>query len=181
MCGAYYDDETRRHINAAGSFTFGGPQADTGVTGRKIVADTYGGMARTGGGAISGKDPSKVDRSGAYLARYAAKNIVAAGLARACEIQLSYVIGEPRPTTISVDTFGTGRIDEGRIEALIRAQLPAHAARDHRRPRLEAAHLREDGRLRALRQAGSRLHLGTDRQGRGPARRSGDLTPGRGQ
>ena len=124
VCGAYYDAETRRHINAAGSFTFGGPQADTGVTGRKIVADTYGGVARTGGGAISGKDPSKVDRSGTYLARYAAKNIVAAGLARRCEIQLSYVIGEPRPTNISVDTFGTGRIDEARIEALIHAHFP---------------------------------------------------------
>jgi S-adenosylmethionine synthetase len=124
VCGSYYDDETRRHINAAGSFTFGGPQADTGVTGRKIVADTYGGMARTGGGAISGKDPSKVDRSGTYLARWAAKNIVAAGLARVCEIQLSYVIGEPRPTTISVDTFGTGRIEEKRIEDLVRAHFP---------------------------------------------------------
>jgi S-adenosylmethionine synthetase len=124
VCGAYYDAETRRHINAAGSFTFGGPQADTGVTGRKIVADTYGGMARTGGGAISGKDPSKVDRSGTYLARYAAKNIVAAGLARRCEIQLSYVIGEPRPTSISVDTFGTGRIGEREIETLIRSRFP---------------------------------------------------------
>ena len=124
VCGEYYDAETRRHINAAGSFTFGGPQADTGVTGRKIVADTYGGMARTGGGAISGKDPSKVDRSGTYLARYAAKNIVAAGLARRCEIQLSYVIGEPRPTSISVDTFGTGRIGEREIEALIRSRFP---------------------------------------------------------
>jgi S-adenosylmethionine synthetase len=124
ICGAYHDAETRRHINAAGSFTFGGPQADTGVTGRKIVADTYGGMARTGGGAISGKDPSKVDRSGTYLARYAAKNIVAAGLARRCEIQLSYVIGEPRPTSISVDTFGTGRIGEREIETLIRSRFP---------------------------------------------------------
>ena len=124
VCGQYYDAETRRHINAAGSFTFGGPQADTGVTGRKIVADTYGGMARTGGGAISGKDPSKVDRSGTYLARYAAKNVVAAGLAARCEIQLSYVIGEPRPTSISVDTFGTGAVSEERIEALIRAHFP---------------------------------------------------------
>jgi S-adenosylmethionine synthetase len=124
VCGAYYDAETRRHINAAGSFTFGGPQADTGVTGRKIVADTYGGMARTGGGAISGKDPSKVDRSGTYLARYAAKNIVAAGLARRCEVQLSYVIGEPSPTSISVDTFGTGRIGEKEIETLIRSRFP---------------------------------------------------------
>ncbi len=124
VCGTYYDAETRRHINAAGRFTFGGPQADTGVTGRKIVADTYGGMARTGGGAISGKDPSKVDRSGTYLARYAAKNIVAAGLARRCEVQLSYVIGEPRPTSISVDTFGTGRINEREIETLIRSRFP---------------------------------------------------------
>ncbi len=139
VCGRYYDEETRRHINAAGSFTFGGPQADTGVTGRKVVADTYGGMARTGGGAISGKDPTKVDRSGTYVARYIAKNVVAAGLARACEVQLSYVIGEPRPTSISVDTFATGRVAEDRIERLIGEQFPLTpaeiiAALDLKRP-----------------------------------------------
>jgi S-adenosylmethionine synthetase len=124
VCGALYDEASRPSINAAGTFTLGGPEADTGVTGRKVVADSYGGMARNGGGAISGKDPSKVDRSGAYVARWIAKNIVAAGLARRCEIQLSYVIGEPLPTSIYVDTFGTGARDEQRIEALIRAVFP---------------------------------------------------------
>jgi S-adenosylmethionine synthetase len=124
VCGSLYDDATRPSINAAGTFILGGPEADTGVTGRKVVADSYGGMARNGGGAISGKDPSKVDRSGAYVARWIAKNIVAAGLARRCEIQLSYVIGEPLPTSIFVDTFDTGARDERQIEALIRALFP---------------------------------------------------------
>jgi S-adenosylmethionine synthetase len=100
-----FDEETRTYINAAGTFTLGGPEADTGVTGRKIVSDSYGGMARNGGGAMSGKDPTKVDRSGACVARWIAKNIVAAGLARRCEIQLSYAIGEPRPTSIFIDTL----------------------------------------------------------------------------
>ena len=124
VCGPLYDNATHPYINAAGTFTLGGPEADTGVTGRKIVVDTYGGMARNGGGAISGKDPSKVDRSGSYAARYIAKNVVAAGLARRCEIQLSYVIGEPSPTSVSIETFGTGIRDEREIEALIRKMFP---------------------------------------------------------
>ncbi len=124
VCGSLFDDGTRAHINAAGTFILGGPEADTGVTGRKVVSDSYGGMARNGGGAISGKDPSKVDRSGAYAARWIAKNVVAAGLARRCEIQLSYVIGEPAPTSIFIDTFGTGSIDEQHIEKLVRALFP---------------------------------------------------------
>ena len=108
------------HINPTGQFVIGGPVGDCGLTGRKIIVDTYGGMARHGGGAFSGKDPSKVDRSAAYAGRYVAKNIVAAGLADKCEIQVSYAIGVARPTSISVDTFGTGQIDDERIAALVR-------------------------------------------------------------
>ena len=112
--------ETQYHINPTGQFIIGGPMGDCGLTGRKIIVDTYGGMARHGGGAFSGKDPSKVDRSAAYAGRYVAKNIVAAGLADRCEIQVSYAIGVAEPTSISVDTFGTGTISEARIIELIR-------------------------------------------------------------
>ena len=108
------------HINPTGQFVIGGPVGDCGLTGRKIIVDTYGGMARHGGGAFSGKDPSKVDRSAAYAGRYVAKNLVAAGLADKCEIQVSYAIGVAQPTSISVETFGTGKIDDARIVALIR-------------------------------------------------------------
>jgi len=116
----WLDKATRFLINPTGRFVTGGPVGDCGLTGRKIIVDTYGGMARHGGGAFSGKDPSKVDRSAAYAARYVAKNIVAAGLAEKCEIQLSYAIGVAEPTSISVDTFATGRIDDARIESLVR-------------------------------------------------------------
>jgi len=112
--------ETRFHINPTGRFVIGGPQGDCGLTGRKIIVDTYGGMARHGGGAFSGKDPSKVDRAGAYACRYVAKNIVAAGLAEKCEIQVSYAIGVAEPTSLSVTTFGTGTIPDDRIVALVR-------------------------------------------------------------
>ncbi|MDE2281008.1 MAG: methionine adenosyltransferase, partial [Xanthomonadaceae bacterium] len=108
------------HINPTGKFVIGGPVGDCGLTGRKIIVDTYGGMARHGGGAFSGKDPSKVDRSATYAARYVAKNVVAAGLADKCEVQLSYAIGVAEPTSISVTTFGTGKISDDRIEKLIR-------------------------------------------------------------
>ena len=111
---------TKFHINPTGSFVIGGPVGDCGLTGRKIIVDTYGGAARHGGGAFSGKDPSKVDRSAAYAARYVAKNIVAAGLADRCEIQVSYAIGVAEPTSISIDTFGTARIEEQRIAQLVR-------------------------------------------------------------
>ena len=114
------DDKTRYFINPTGRFVIGGPQGDSGLTGRKIIVDTYGGMARHGGGAFSGKDPSKVDRSAAYAARYVAKNIVAAGLAKRCEIQLAYAIGVAQPVSILVDTFGTGRITDDRIVELVR-------------------------------------------------------------
>ena len=112
--------DTRFHINPTGSFVIGGPMGDAGLTGRKIIVDTYGGAARHGGGAFSGKDPSKVDRSAAYAGRYVAKNIVAAGLADKCEIQVSYAIGVAEPTSIMVDTFGTGNITDERITELVR-------------------------------------------------------------
>jgi S-adenosylmethionine synthetase len=111
---------TKFHINPTGRFVVGGPLGDAGLTGRKIIVDTYGGYARHGGGAFSGKDPSKVDRSAAYAARYVAKNIVAAGLARRVEVQISYAIGVAEPTSVMVDTFGTGRIPEDRLEKLVR-------------------------------------------------------------
>ena len=112
--------DTRYHINPTGQFIIGGPVGDCGLTGRKIIVDTYGGMARHGGGAFSGKDPSKVDRSAAYAGRYVAKNIVAAGLADRCEIQVSYAIGVAEPTSISIDTFGTGKLGDDRISELVR-------------------------------------------------------------
>ena len=115
--------DTRYHINPTGRFVIGGPLGDAGVTGRKIIVDTYGGMGRHGGGAFSGKDPSKVDRSAAYAARYVAKNLVAAGLAERCEIQVSYAIGVARPTSISVDSFGTGRVSDARLAELIQAHF----------------------------------------------------------
>lgn len=115
----FIDENTKNLINPTGRFVIGGPQGDAGLTGRKIIVDTYGGMARHGGGAFSGKDPTKVDRSAAYAARYVAKNIVAAGLADKCEIQLAYAIGVARPVSILVDTFGTGKIDEEQIVNLV--------------------------------------------------------------
>ncbi|MDH5712042.1 MAG: methionine adenosyltransferase [Gammaproteobacteria bacterium] len=116
----WLDKNTKYFINPTGNFVIGGPVGDCGLTGRKIIVDTYGGMARHGGGAFSGKDPSKVDRSAAYAGRYVAKNIVAAGLADKCEIQVSYAIGIAEPTSISVQTFGTGKIDDARIVELVR-------------------------------------------------------------
>jgi S-adenosylmethionine synthetase len=111
--------DTKYHINPTGNFVIGGPVGDAGLTGRKIIVDTYGGMARHGGGAFSGKDPSKVDRSAAYATRYVAKNIVAAGLAEVCEIQVSYAIGVAEPTSVNVNTFGTGKVSNKEIEQLI--------------------------------------------------------------
>jgi S-adenosylmethionine synthetase len=114
------DEDTKYHINPTGRFVVGGPMGDTGLTGRKIIVDTYGGMGRHGGGAFSGKDSTKVDRSAAYMARYVAKNIVAAGLADRCEVQLAYAIGVAEPVSVLVDTFGTGKVDETKLEGLVR-------------------------------------------------------------
>ncbi len=114
------DEDTKYHINPTGRFVIGGPMGDTGLTGRKIIVDTYGGMGRHGGGAFSGKDPTKVDRSAAYMARHIAKNVVAAGLADRCEVQLAYAIGVADPVSVLVDTFGTGKVDNATIQELIR-------------------------------------------------------------
>jgi S-adenosylmethionine synthetase len=117
------DENTKYHINPTGRFVIGGPMGDTGLTGRKIIVDTYGGMGRHGGGAFSGKDPTKVDRSAAYMARYIAKNIVAAGLADRCEVQLAYAIGVAEPVSVRVDTFGTGKVEAKRLQELVRANF----------------------------------------------------------
>ena len=117
------DARTKYHINPTGRFVVGGPQGDCGLTGRKIIVDSYGGMGRHGGGAFSGKDPTKVDRSACYMARYIAKNVVAAGLAERAEIQLAYAIGVADPVSVSVDTFGTGTVDQDKISELIRANF----------------------------------------------------------
>ena len=115
----YLDENTKIYVNPTGNFVVGGPVGDSGLTGRKIIVDTYGGYSRHGGGAFSGKDPTKVDRSAAYAARYVAKNIVAAGLADKCEVQLAYAIGVARPLSVRVDTFGTGKLDDARLEVLV--------------------------------------------------------------
>jgi S-adenosylmethionine synthetase len=114
---------TKFHINPTGRFVIGGPMGDCGLTGRKIIVDTYGGMARHGGGAFSGKDPSKVDRSAAYAARYVAKNVVAAGLADRCEVQVSYAIGVAKPTSVTVETFGTNKVPEAKIVKAVNANF----------------------------------------------------------
>src|SRR4051794_34195156 len=117
------DASTKFHINPTGRFVIGGPHGDTGLTGRKIIVDTYGGMGRHGGGAFSGKDPTKVDRSACYMARYIAKNIVAAGLAERCEVQLAYAIGVAEPVSVLIDTFGTGKLPESQLVDLVRANF----------------------------------------------------------
>jgi len=115
----YFDENTKIYVNPTGRFVVGGPQGDSGLTGRKIIVDTYGGYSRHGGGAFSGKDPTKVDRSAAYAARYVAKNVVAAGLADRCEVQLAYAIGVAKPVSILIDTFGTAKVAEEKIEAAL--------------------------------------------------------------
>ncbi len=122
------DDETRFLVNPTGKFVIGGPQGDAGLTGRKIIVDTYGGYSRHGGGAFSGKDPTKVDRSAAYAARYVAKNIVAAGLAEKCEVQLSYAIGVARPVSMMIETFGTGKVEEERLLELVKQHFELRPA-----------------------------------------------------
>lgn len=124
VCGGLIDERTIFHINPTGRFIIGGPPGDCGLTGRKIIVDTYGGMGRHGGGCFSGKDPTKVDRSGAYMARYIAKNIVASGVATKCEVQLAYAIGYPEPVSIYVDTFGTGIQDDEKIAEMVGKVFP---------------------------------------------------------
>ncbi len=144
----------------------GGPVGDAGLTGRKIIVDTYGGMARHGGGAFSGKDPSKVDRSAAYAARYVAKNLVAAGLADRVEVQVAYAIGVAHPVSVMVETFGTEKIGRGRIAALVERVLRPPSGRLPRVPQAAPSDLPEDRRLRPFRPRGRRLHVGEDGQGR---------------
>ncbi|MEJ7609291.1 MAG: methionine adenosyltransferase [Bryobacteraceae bacterium] len=131
--GNMVDSNTKYHINPTGRFVIGGPHGDTGLTGRKIIVDTYGGMGRHGGGAFSGKDPTKVDRSACYMARYVAKNIVAAGFATRCEVQLAYAIGVAEPVSLMVNTFGTGRFAESRMVDIVESTF-AYAERHHRHP-----------------------------------------------
>jgi S-adenosylmethionine synthetase len=128
VCNSWIDSQTRFFVNPTGRFVIGGPPGDTGLTGRKIIADTYGGMGRHGGGAFSGKDPSKVDRSACYMARYVAKNIVAAGLAEKCEVQVAYAIGVAEPISIMVETFGTDKMPEEQIEAMVRKNFDMRPA-----------------------------------------------------
>ncbi|MFC2175206.1 methionine adenosyltransferase [archaeon] len=135
ICGDLIDDNTKIHVNETGRFVLGGPQADTGLTGRKIIVDTYGGHGSHGGGCFSGKDPSKVDRSASYMARYIAKNIVAAKLAKQCEVQLAYAIGVSEPVSVFVDTFGTSEHTDEQLEAAVRKVFPL-------RPRQLIEHLK---------------------------------------
>ena len=128
VCGNWVDAKTKYLVNPTGRFVIGGPQGDTGLTGRKVIADTYGGMGRHGGGAFSGKDPSKVDRSACYLARYVAKNVVAAGLADRCEVQIAYAIGVAQPVSVMVDTFGTCKIAEDEIEERVKKSFDMRPA-----------------------------------------------------
>ena len=167
------DDDTRHLVNPTGRFVIGGPMGDSGLSGRKIIVDTYGGMARHGGGSFSGKDPTKVDRSGAYMARYVAKNVVAAGLARRCELQLAYAIGVAHPLAINVQTFGTGSVADARLVEPRRAHLRPASRGDHPRPRPAPADLPADRRLRPLRARRPRPALGAHRPRRRPARAAG--------
>ena len=144
------DADTKYHINPTGRFVIGGPMGDTGLTGRKIIVDTYGGMGRHGGGAFSGKDPTKVDRSACYMARHIAKNIVAAGLADRCEVQLAYAIGVAEPVSVLVDTFGTGKIQRREAGTACSRELPAHAERDYRIAQAAPPDLQENRSVWAL-------------------------------
>ena len=169
--GLYDPTSVKHHINPTGRFVVGGPMGDTGLTGRKIIVDTYGGHGSHGGGAFSGKDPTKVDRSASYMARYIAKNIVAAGLAEKCEVQLAYAIGVADPVSVLVDTKDTEKVAV-EIWTSSYATLPPDPARHHRLPQAPPANLQKDRILRALRSERTGVHLGKDRQGQTLAQRS---------
>ena len=173
--GLFDENELRRVflVNPTGRFVIGGPVGDCGLTGRKIIVDTYGGMARHGGGAFSGKDPSKVDRSAAYAARWVAKNVVAAGLADRCEVQVAYAIGVAHPVSVMVETFGTEKITAERIAEPRQPALRPPARRFPRAVATAPRDLPEDGSLRAFRTRGRGLYMGADRQGAGAALRRG--------
>ena len=158
-------------VNPTGRFVIGGPMGDCGLTGRKIIVDTYGGMARHGGGAFSGKDPSKVDRSAAYAARYVAKNLVAAGVAERLEVQVAYAIGVARPVSVMVETFGTERVSRAKILELISELLRSAPRGVSRLPPAAPSDLPEDRSVRALRARRRGLHVGADRQGAAASRR----------
>ena len=147
----YLDKNTKIYINPTGRFVIGGPMGDSGLTGRKIIVDTYGGVARHGGGSFSGKDPTKVDRSAAYMMRYVAKNLVAAGVADRMEIQVSYAIGVARPLSVAVETYGTGKISDERIVQLIHDNFDLRPAAIIRNLNLRRPDLPGHGRLRPLR------------------------------
>ena len=157
------DGEIKYHINPTGQFVVGGPHGDCGLTGRKIIVDTYGGWGRHGGGAFSGKDPTKVDRSAAYMARHVAKNIVAAGLADRCEVQLAYAIGVSEPVSVHVDTEGTGKIDDEQICELVREIFPLTPSGIIKHLDLRRPIYPQDGRRRPLRPQRAGVHLGKDR------------------
>ena len=174
------DADTKYHINPTGRFVIGGPMGDTGLTGRKIIVDTYGGMGRHGGGAFSGKDPTKVDRSAAYMARHIAKNIVAAGLADRCEVQLAYAIGVAEPVSVLVDTFGTGKVDPRYDSRPGARELQADPEGHHRVAEPAPSDLLQDGGLRPLWPQRPRLHLGSHRQSRQAGQRCGSARAGGG-
>ena len=166
------------HINPTGRFVTGGPMGDTGLTGRKIIVDTYGGSCPHGGGAFSGKDPTKVDRSAAYMARHVAKNIVAAGLAERCMVQVAYAIGVVDPVSVMVETFGTGKLPKGQPRAADPAPVRPHPRRDHQVPRSPPTDLPEDRRLRTLRAERARVHLGAHEPRERPPEGRGNLARG---
>ena len=163
----FADDDYDVYVNPTGKFVVGGPHGDTGLTGRKIIVDTYGGMGRHGGGAFSGKDPSKVDRSAAYAARWVAKHVVASGAATRCEVQVAYAIGMAHPVSILVETFGTETVDPAQDRRRPSARCSTCGRRDRARPRPEAADLPQDRGVRSLRPPAAGVHLGA----RQPARR----------
>ena len=170
------DKNTRILVNPTGRFVVGGPHGDAGVTGRKIIVDTYGGAAPHGGGAFSGKDPTKVDRSACYMARYVAKNVVAAGLAERCLVQLAYAIGVAEPVSVLVDTSGTGKVSDDRISEIVREQLQAHAEGDHRNARTCAGRSTARPPRSATSAAASRSSPGSGPTRRRAARRRGRVS-----